>query len=110
MTLALRSVQRRSLPYPFMHEWVRSTTQRLRLADVGQWMEPWRISGPACSPDVPARASFPALAARPGLVAAETLCEPTGVPGARPRFAVLGLLLQEGAEDLGESLWFFQEG
>jgi hypothetical protein len=32
------------------------------------------------------------------------------VPDARPRFAVLGLLLQEGAEDLGESLWFFQEG
>ncbi len=35
---------------------------------------------------------------------------PTEVPDARPRFAVLGLLLQEGAEDLGESLWFFQEG
>ena len=70
MTLALRSVQRHSLPYPFMHEWVRSTTQRLRLADVGQWMESWRISGSACSPDIPARASFPALAARPGLVAA----------------------------------------
>ena len=38
------------------------------------------------------------------------LFEPAGVPAARPRFAVLGLLLQEGAEDLGESLWFFQEG
>ena len=111
MTLALRSVQRRSLPYPFMHEWVRSTTQRLGLADVGQWIESWRISGSACSPDVPARASFPALAARPGLVAQpRPLCEPTDVPDARPRFAVPGLLLQEGAEDLGESLWFFQEG
>ena len=32
------------------------------------------------------------------------------LPGARPQFAVPGLLLQEGAEDLGESLWFFQEG
>ena len=70
MTLALRSVQRRSLPYPFMHEWVRSTTQRLRLSDVGQWMKSWRISGSACSRDIPARASFPALAARPDLVAA----------------------------------------
>jgi hypothetical protein len=70
MTLAWRSVQRRSLPYPFMREWVRSSTQRLRLADVGQWMESWRMSGSACSADVPARASFPALAARPGLVAA----------------------------------------
>ena len=112
MTLALRSVQRRSLPYPFMHEWVRSTTQRLRLADVGQWMEPWRISGSACSPDVPARASFPALAAQPPVSWPQSrpLCEPTDVPDARPRFAVLGLLLQEGAEDLGESLWFFQEG
>ena len=70
MTLALRSVQRRSLPYPFMHEWVRSTTQWLRLSDVGQWMKSWRISGSACSPDVPARASFPALVAQPGLVAA----------------------------------------
>jgi poly-gamma-glutamate capsule biosynthesis protein CapA/YwtB (metallophosphatase superfamily) len=29
---------------------------------------------------------------------------------ARPLFAVPGLLVQEGAEDLGESLWFFQEG
>jgi hypothetical protein len=38
------------------------------------------------------------------------LFERAGVPGARPRFAVPGLLLQEGAEDLGESLWFFQEG
>ena len=70
MTLALGPVQRRSLLYPFMHQWVRSATQRLRLADVGQWMESWRISGSACSPDIPARASFPALAARPGLVAA----------------------------------------
>ena len=70
MTLALGSVQRRSLPSPFMHQWVRSATQRLRLADVGQWMEPWPISGPVSSRDVPARASFPALAARPGLVAA----------------------------------------
>jgi hypothetical protein len=38
------------------------------------------------------------------------LCEPADVPDARPRFAVLGFLLQEGAEDLCESLWFFQEG
>ena len=70
-------------------------------------MESWRISGPACSPDIPARASFPALAARP---VSWPQCEPTDVPDARPRFAVLGLLLQEGAEDPGESLWFFQEG
>jgi hypothetical protein len=68
--LGLRSVQRRSLPYPFIHEWVRFATQRLRLADVGQWMESWRISSSAYAPDVPARASFPALAARPGHVAA----------------------------------------
>ncbi len=95
------------MPYPFIHEWVRSTTQRLRLADVGQWMEPWRISGSACSPDILARASFRHWP--PGPVS-WPLFEPAGVPDARPRFAVLGLLLQEGAEDLGESLWFFQEG
>ena len=84
-----------------------STTQRLRLAEVGQWMEPWRISGPACSPDILARASF---RHRPPGPVWWPLLDPAGVPGARPRFAVLGLLLQEGTEDLGESFWFFQEG
>ena len=70
MTLALRSVQRRSVPYPFMHEWVRAATRRLRLADVGQWMEPWVISGPGVFPGHPGASVIPALAARPGLVAA----------------------------------------
>jgi Lsr2 len=35
---------------------------------------------------------------------------PPQMSGAHPRFAGAGLLLQECGEDLGGSLWFFQEG